>query len=262
MRILEPEIAELALPQRDRFADPMLVPASQIRRYDYPQENTLFPLEYAFHLLGDLVDKTVVDLSCGEGLTTVILAKLGARVVAVSASEQHLDTTARRASVNGVSARVELLHWQGGAIPVGDGRAHHVICNGVFTPANSLVTARQLRRVLKPGGTAVIEAAMALPGPLGAITNRNVDDEGKSSVAGQALGRVDVEAACRAVGAAGRRREFWLVTRLLSRNSGNSQGVASDTVKWAQRLDARVLRRFQFARRFAASLVWEARKES
>ena len=68
-----------------------------------------------------------------------------------------------------------------------------------------------------------------------------------------------VDAVCRAVGKRGRRREFWLTTRFISRMAG---GTFSSAAKAAQRLDAAVLQRFPFVRKLASPLVWEAKKES
>src|SRR5690349_21347271 len=72
------------------------MPRWNIERYKNPPESTVFPLEYAFHLLGDVSGKTVVDLGCGDGLNTVILASLGARVLAVDISDKSLEVTYRR----------------------------------------------------------------------------------------------------------------------------------------------------------------------
>jgi SAM-dependent methyltransferase len=231
MEIMEPAAADSGQPRLDRFSHPMILESGSIRRYNRPNENTVFPLEYAFHLLGDITDKTVVDLSCSEGRNALILAALGAHVICVDSSEERLNIAAQGARVNGVASRVEPLVWESAAIPVAAGSADHVLGNGTINQADSVVTARQIRRILKPSGTAVFETPLPFLSLLAAITETTTDSR-------PPLTRADVEAACRAVGVPGRRREFW--------------------PRW---VDGRVLRRFQFARHFATSLVWEACKE-
>src|SRR2546428_4217883 len=82
------------------IAADLVMPRWNIRRYDHPSASTPFPLEYAFYLLGDIKGKTVVDLGCGEGVNTVILASLGAKVISVDISDKSLESTAERARAN------------------------------------------------------------------------------------------------------------------------------------------------------------------
>src|SRR4051794_13888528 len=70
-----------------------LTPAETLRvtrrtrqRYLSPPEDTAYPLEYAYWLLGDVRDKTVLDLGCGSGSNTVLLADRGARVTGLDLS--------------------------------------------------------------------------------------------------------------------------------------------------------------------------------
>ena len=78
---------------------------SDLWRYARPSEETVFPLEYAFHLLGAVNGKTIVDFGCGGGLNTVTLAKLGAQVFAIDTSDRNLEIAGERAYANGVRNR-------------------------------------------------------------------------------------------------------------------------------------------------------------
>jgi 2-polyprenyl-3-methyl-5-hydroxy-6-metoxy-1,4-benzoquinol methylase len=142
------KIAEQAI------AHPMIMARKDILRCDQPPEDTICPQEYMFHLLGDLRGKTVVDLGCGEGINTVILASLGARVLSVDISEVSLEVTARRARANRVAANVTLLHSAATEIPVREAIADHVFCSQIIHHVDPILTARQIRRILRPGGTA------------------------------------------------------------------------------------------------------------
>src|ERR1700719_193915 len=59
---------------------------AKAERYLDPCANTPYPLEYAFHLLGDIRNKTVVDLGCGTGENMVPLAMRGANVIGIDIS--------------------------------------------------------------------------------------------------------------------------------------------------------------------------------
>ena len=51
---------------------------SNIARYMDPPAHTCFPLEYAFHLLGEARGKAVLELGCGSGENSHLLAHRGA----------------------------------------------------------------------------------------------------------------------------------------------------------------------------------------
>jgi SAM-dependent methyltransferase len=161
------EVKEAVLPDRlDRerihlnkvairlFPRDLMMPRRNILRYDHPSPDTRFPLEYAFHLLGDLAGKTIVDFGCGDGLNTVILAGLGAKVIAVDISETSLETTANRIQANRLERNVLLVHGDAAGIPVADGAVDAVLCAATLQHVDCLAAARQIRRILKPGGIA------------------------------------------------------------------------------------------------------------
>ena len=215
-----------------------------IHRYSRTAADTTFPLEYAFHLLSRVRGKTVVDLGCGEGMTTVILGALGARVLTVDSSQANLIRAARHAAANGSGAQVNLVQWESGPLPLADAIADHVLCAGICAQADPVVTARQIRRILKPGGTAVFEAPVIRSPLLEAI--RKCRHEYTPAKRG-ALTPDDIDAISRGVGFPGRRCEFCIIPRPLPRETF---------------LDCLAGRYFGFTRRFAALVVWEARKES
>lgn len=226
-------VVELVTSPTSRFED--------IRPYEEPAEDTVFPVEYAFHLLDGVHGRTVVDLGCGAGLNTVILARLGARVISIDNSGSNLEMTEHRANAHGVGDRVRLIRSGGYRIPAEDASADRVLCSGINQYSDPLVIARQIRRILKPGGRAVFHHVTR---PL---------------LRKQAMTKAYADALSRAVGVPGRFREFWLTTALLCR-----VGVApsSSIARVLQRLDDAVIRRFPFTRLLASSFVWAARKES
>ena len=78
-----------------------------LERYRTP--GNLYPKEYCFRLLGDLRDKTILDVGCGEGEDGMILAKLGARVTGLDVSPAAIELASQRAQVNGVSERTRFV---------------------------------------------------------------------------------------------------------------------------------------------------------
>ena len=79
---------------------------AQVERYLDPCANTLYPLEYAFHLLGDIRNKTVVDLGCGKGENMVPLAKRGADVTGIDISPDLIQLALQRIVAANINARV------------------------------------------------------------------------------------------------------------------------------------------------------------
>lgn len=66
-----------------------------------------FPNEYLFRVIGDLKGKRVLEVGCGGGGNSVLLAKKGATVVAVDVSEAAIQAARQLAENNGVGSLVE-----------------------------------------------------------------------------------------------------------------------------------------------------------
>ncbi len=95
-----------------------------------------FNKELRLKLLGNLQGQRVLDVGCGEGSNSVLLAKLGAHVTGLDISPKSVELARERAHVNGVSERtrficspVEIadLPANGFDIIWGDGILHHII---------------------------------------------------------------------------------------------------------------------------------------
>ncbi|MEK6711186.1 MAG: class I SAM-dependent methyltransferase [Nitrospinota bacterium] len=106
-----------------------------------------------FALLGDLRGKRVLDYGAGEGLSSVVLARRGARVVSFDIASGNVRLTARRARANGVP--LHLAQMAGEALALRDGAFDAVYGNAVLHHVDLDRAGAELRRVLRPGGVAV-----------------------------------------------------------------------------------------------------------
>jgi 2-polyprenyl-3-methyl-5-hydroxy-6-metoxy-1,4-benzoquinol methylase len=85
------------------------IPDITLARYRSSDLRSTFTKEFCLRLLGDLRGKRVLDVGCGDGVNSALLAKLGARVVGVDISQGNIDLATERVRVNGVADSVELI---------------------------------------------------------------------------------------------------------------------------------------------------------
>lgn len=135
----------------------LFVPLAQVARYRAPPETAIFPLEYAFHLLSDVRDKTVLEYGCGDGENTVILASRGARVIALDISPELLALAKKRLEVNGVSDRVELLSGSAHTLPLKDESVDVVFGIAILHHLDLELACREVQRVLRKGGRGIFK---------------------------------------------------------------------------------------------------------
>ena len=87
------------------------ITAQDVVRYISPRSDTVYPLEYAFHLLGDVRGKRVLDLGCGSGENTVPLLMRGAEVIAIDISPEMISAAGKRlATACGIAGRFGVRH--------------------------------------------------------------------------------------------------------------------------------------------------------
>lgn len=107
----------------------------------------------AFAALGDVNGLRVLDLGCGHGMASVVLARRGARVTACDLSLGYVREAGMRARANSVT--FDRVVCDGEALPFGDSAFDRVWANAVLHHLDIDRAGRELSRILAPGGVAV-----------------------------------------------------------------------------------------------------------
>jgi len=143
--------------REESLHDPLMLTPADEQRYARPPKNTIFSKEYCYYLAGDLRGKRVLEIACGNGTDTSLLALKGAHVCAYDISPEAVALTKKRAEANGLGDRVdaqvcgdfnEAFKGQTFDIIIGFAALHHLPLEGL---------GEQLLTRLKPGGVAVFQ---------------------------------------------------------------------------------------------------------
>jgi ubiquinone/menaquinone biosynthesis C-methylase UbiE len=128
-----------------------------LRRYLNPPADTPFPLEYAFHLIGNVAGRTVLDYGCGNGENSLPLVTRGARVIGVDVSNDLLTLAKQRLRLHGLAERATFLAGSAHDLPLPDNSVDVVLGIAILHHLDMRLAAREVHRVLKPGGLAVFQ---------------------------------------------------------------------------------------------------------
>jgi SAM-dependent methyltransferase len=153
--------------------------------------------------LGDVHGKPVLDLGCGHGMAAVILARRGAIVTACDLSAGYVAEA--RARVRANEADVCCVQADGHRLPFADGTFAAVWGHAIVHHLDVPTAAVELRRILRPGGVAVLCEPWA-GNPLARLVRRWLPYPGKDHTADEeplgprhvrqlaaVFGRVEVE---------------------------------------------------------------------
>ena len=101
--------------------------------------------------LGDLAGRRVLDLGCGSGFVSCLLAANGALVDAVDISEASLDVARWRAEISGVADRIAFHRSAAETLPFESGRFDAVCGAFVLHHLDLRLAAPELSRVMMDG---------------------------------------------------------------------------------------------------------------
>jgi SAM-dependent methyltransferase len=249
------EIERSGLEATLKAEPPVATARDVLLRFANPPGNSPYPWEYAFHLLGDATGLTILDLGCGDGECTTLVASHGARVAALDISPDLLSRARTRFRLDGHGERVAPLCASAHALPVASGTIDLVFGMAVLHHLDLKTTAREVFRVLKPGGRGIFCEPVRNSKLLGALRDLIPYRAPDISPFERPLTFAEVE------GFAGRFR----MTRSCAFDLPLVQAarVARLPDVWrrlAYRSSAALLRRMPALRHFASVLVFEVRK--
>ncbi|HET9830486.1 MAG TPA: class I SAM-dependent methyltransferase [Vicinamibacterales bacterium] len=138
-------------------AERLIASERNVARYMDPPPDTAYPLEYAFALLGDVAGKTVLDLGCGSGENSLLLARRGADVIGIDISTALLSLAAKRLALNALDGRARFLYGSAHDLPLADASVDMVLGIAILHHVDLAKAAAEVRRVLKPGGRAIFQ---------------------------------------------------------------------------------------------------------
>ena len=154
------EIARSGLQARLTATASKRTPPAVLERYARPPADSAYALEYAFHRLGDARGAHVLDLGCGDGEFTTLVASHGARVTALDISSDLLAMARERSDLDGARGAVTPLCASIHAVPLADESVDIVFGMAVLHHVDLERAGREIHRVLKPGGRAIFKEPM------------------------------------------------------------------------------------------------------
>ncbi len=119
-------------------------------------------LRVTFDWLGDLRGARVLELGCGSGDYTIMLARRGAQVTAVDIAPASLAITRRRAEASRVAASVRVGEMAAEALAFPAAAFDWVVGFGVLHHADLVALAPEIRRVLRAGGRALFREPLGM----------------------------------------------------------------------------------------------------
>ena len=149
------EIERSALEATHKDTSALRYSESNIARYLNPPVDTCYPLEYSYYLLGDVQGKTVLDLGCGDGENTVLLARRGAQVKALDISDELIKIARNRLVANNINSGVEFFVGSAHDLPLADESVDVVFGMAILHHLELPLVAREVHRILRKGGRAI-----------------------------------------------------------------------------------------------------------
>jgi SAM-dependent methyltransferase len=131
-----------------------------LTRYLNPPADTVFALEYSFHLLGDVRNKTVLDFGCGAGEEVIPLCQRGARVIGIDISPELIAIAQERLRKYGVEA--ELRVGSAYETQLADKSVDVIFCMSLLHHLQIDRVKNEICRILKPDGLFILKEPVRL----------------------------------------------------------------------------------------------------
>ncbi len=151
------EIERSASEAEHTDANNLRVNEKTLARYLNPPQDTCFPLEYSYYLLGDVRGKRVLDFGCGSGENSLLIARRGAKVLGMDISESLIRVARQRLAVNGIDSNVHFFSASAHDIALADESVDVVYGMAILHHLELPLVAREVKRILRKGGRAIFQ---------------------------------------------------------------------------------------------------------
>jgi SAM-dependent methyltransferase len=151
------EIQRSASEAGKQDASTLRLPDAILNRYRSPSAKTVFPLEYAYFLLGDVSGKTVVDYGCGAGENSALISAHGGSVIGVDISPELLELAKVRMSLHGFEDKADFRVGSAHDLPLEDNSVDVVFGMAILHHLDLEISSKEVFRVLKSGGRAIFK---------------------------------------------------------------------------------------------------------
>jgi len=135
-------------------AGKIILKPAQVERYLDPPSDTAYALEYAFHLLGDVRGKNVLDLGCGTGENLIPLMRRGAHVVGMDISPELIALAQQRIRTACVDATLSVGSAYETGLP--DRSVDVIFCIALIHHLDISAVRNEMRRILARGGVIIL----------------------------------------------------------------------------------------------------------
>lgn len=150
------EVERSASEAQKRETENLALDEKIVERYLNPPVDTPYQLEFAYHLLGDVRGKTVLDYGCGAGENSVLIASHGAeRVIGIDISPELVELGEKRLALHGFASNAELRVGSAHELPIEDESVDVVFGMAILHHLDLKLASDEVFRVLKKGGRAI-----------------------------------------------------------------------------------------------------------
>lgn len=195
--------------------------------------------------LGDLTGKQVLEIGCGSGKNSALLAKSGANVFVFDLSPVSVAVTNLRASLNGVADDIHAVVAAGEQLPYADEQFDAVFGRAILHHLDVSIASTEIYRVLKLDARAVFVEPMGM-NPLLNFVRDHVPYPDKNPVGDDRPLKYDEIRAWGAPYSRFRYKEVHLLG-MIQRAFGYKRKVR---LNFLHRLDDAILKTFPFMGRF------------
>jgi SAM-dependent methyltransferase len=256
----------MSLTQRQRadaaFFDQYWVDYLAQENFDWiiPSDKEMFlrdlghSLRYVLKRMGSIKGLRILELGCGTGDYTVVLARRGASVWATDIAPSALEITRQRAKLNNVNHSIHTARMSAETLAFPDGTFDWVVGFGLLHHAEPPALASEVRRVLRAGGRALFREPLGL-NPLLEFARRYIPYRHKSRAPGDRFLREEDLEAVEAYFPDCRLRAFYLFS-MITRAVGNE-----NSFPFLWKLDEFLLRHLSFLWRWCRYIVLECKTD-